>query len=546
MKKNGFTREQLHNCDKDFLVELVLSMSSQIQSQNDMLKELSLKIDVLTEELKVSKQRQFGVKSEKGLIDENQLTMALSTILNEAEASIASAYVIEPAMEQVVKSHVRRKKGQREQELKDLPVRIEEHILSEETLSREFPDGYRRLPDEVYKKLDYIPARYEVIEHHLAVYKDKKSDKIIKTPHPAELFSRSIATPSLLASVINGKYVNALPLYRQEQEFARNDIILRRQVLCNWVIKGTEEHLSLLYDRLHKELLKAAVIHADETPVEIAKDGRNPGAKSQMWVYRSGNMCNAPEIILYDYEKTRSSEHPKEFLGDFSGKIICDGYQVYQSMEKKSPKGLKVHGCWSHARRKFAEYVKSMGPEDAKGSIAAQALALIAQIYHEENKLSGASDEERLDGRQKVVKPLCESFFAWLKTKKDAVVPKTQTGKAIAYCLNQEEYLLRFLEDPQVPIDNNIAEQAIRPFCIGKNNWKVIDTVAGAQSSAILYSLAETAKANNLKPYEYFKHLLTEIPKHVEGKSLEFLDDLLPWSKTLPDECRKKQKTESN
>ena len=546
MEKSRFTREQLYNCDKDFLVELVLGMSSQIQNQSDMLKELSLKIDVLTEELKVSKQRQFGVKSEKGLVDDDQLSMVLSAVLNEAEASIASAYVIEPAMEQAVRSHVRRKKGQREQELKDLPVRIEEHTLGEEELSREFPGGYRRLPDEVYKNLDYIPARYEVVEHHLAVYKDKKSEKIIKAPHPAELFARSIATPSLLASVINGKYVNALPLYRQEQEFARNDIMLRRQVLCNWVIKGTEEYLSLLYDRLHKELLASSVIHADETPVEVAKDGRNAGTKSQMWVYRSGSMCNAPAVILYDYEKTRSSEHPKKFLGSFSGKVMCDGYQVYRSMEKENTNGLRVHVCWAHARRKFAEYVKSMGKDEAKGSVAAQALALIAQIYHEENKLTEVSDEERLDGRQKVVRPLCEAFFAWLKTKQDEVVPKTQTGKAITYCLNQEEYLLRFLEDPQVPIDNNIAEQSIRPFCIGKNNWKVIDTVAGAQSSAILYSLVETAKANNLKPYEYFRHLLTEIPKHADGKSLDFLDDLLPWSENLPEICRKKNTTETN
>jgi Transposase IS66 family. len=296
--------------------------------------------------------------------------------------------------------------------------------------------------------------------------------------------------------------------------------------------------LSLLYDYLHKELYKWPVIHADETPVLVNKDGRSAGSKSYMWVYRTGEMCNTPPIILYEYQKTRNTSHPREFLKDYKGTCVTDGYQVYHTLEKER-EDLKIAGCWSHARRRFADVIKALGNDKAKDTLAWQALKQIGAIYRIEEELATLTPKERMKRRQLSVKPLVEAFFAWIRENQNKVPPKSETGKGFTYCLNQEQYLKIFLEDGMVPADNNAAEQAIRGFCIGKVNWHMIDTINGAKASAVIYSIAETAKANNLKPYNYFEYLLTEIPKHQEETSLDFLAELLPWSESLPQECRK-------
>lgn len=220
--------------------------------------------------------------------------------------------------------------------------------------------------------------------------------------------------------------------------------------------------------------------------------------------------------------------------------MVTDGYQVYHTLEKEM-EDLKVAGCWSHARRRFADVVKTLGNEKSKGTLANDALRQIAAIYKIESILNDFSPEERKQQRQLTVKPLVDAFFVWLKENQSKVLPKSETGKGFTYCLNQEKYLRVFIDDGNVPADNNAAEQAIRGFCIGKANWHLIDTIDGAKASAIIYSIAETAKANHLKPYNYFEHLLTEIPKHMDDKNLEFLNDLLPWSEVLPDSCKKQK-----
>ena len=396
----------------------------------------------------------------------------------------------------------------------------------------------------MYKKLELIPAVFEVHEHHIAVYKGKNG-KIVKAEHPKEMLNGSIATPSIVSAVIHGKYTNAVPLYRQEQEFARNDVNISRQTMANWVITSAERYISLVYDRMKEELLKSPVIHADETPVMVSKDGREGMHKNYMWVYRSGSMCKANQAVLYDYQKTRKADAPREFLADFDGKLVCDGYQVYHTLEKRDDTGFKVAGCWAHARRPFAQVYKSLGEEKAAGTVAAEALVQIQNIYHTDNGLQKLPLSQRKVRRKTLVKPLVDTFFKWCRNSAGRVPPSSETADSIKYCMNQEKYLRVFLEDPQIPLDNNLAEQAIRPFCVGKKNWKLIDTVHGAQASAILYSIVETAKANDLNIYNYFKHLLTEIPKHMDDTDLGFLDSMLPWSKKLPAECRKKKKTKS-
>ena len=275
----------------------------------------------------------------------------------------------------------------------------------------------------------------------------------------------------------------------------------------------------------------------------VNKDGRPAGSKSYMWVYRTGRMYTERQIVLYEYQKTRNASHPREFLKDFNGVCVTDGYQVYHTIEGER-EDLRIAGCWSHARRRFNEAVKALPKQKQKDSRAYLALTMIQAIYREEKQLKDLPAGERRDRRQLSVKPLVEAYFIWVRENLPKVPQKSKTWEGFHYSLNQEKYLKVFLDDGEVPMDNNAAEQSIRGFCIGKKNWVMIDAIAGAKASAIIYSIAETAKTNNLKPYDYFEYLLTEIPKHLDDTDRSFLDDLLPWSPSLPANCRKPDKSE--
>lgn len=230
--------------------------------------------------------------------------------------------------------------------------------------------------------------------------------------------------------------------------------------------------------------------------------------------------------------------HPRKFLKDYTGICVTDGYQVYHTLEKER-EDLKIAGCWVHCRRRFNDALEIVPKVHRKESVLYLIMNQIRAIYREEGKLSDLSSEDRLTQRQLVVKPLVDAFFAYLKQISSKTPQNGKVKDAFTYALNQERYLRVFLEDGDVPIDNNAGEWAIRGFCIGKKNWEMIDTINGATSSAIIYSIAETAKANNLKPYDYFEYLLTEISKHEDDTNTDFLEALLPWSETLPEHIRK-------
>lgn len=530
-----YTAEELNSCSKEMVIELFLSVQDQLDKSNH-------NIELLIEQMKIANQKRFGRSSEKL---SNELIEGQLNLFNEAEAMTATTYTPEVDIDDVVKSQPvskpKRHKGQRDENLEGLPVEVITHELDDEKLDSIFKTKPKRLPDEVYKRLKHIPAKYVVEEHHVAVYAgtdNEGNERIVKADRPASLFRNSIATPSIVSAILNGKYVNALPLYRIEQEFNRNDIKLHRQVMASWTIKVAENYLSLLYDYLHREIYNYHVLQADETPVEVTKDGRPAGSKSYMWVYRTGKMYTENPIVLYEYQKTRNTSHPREFLKDYQGVVVTDGYQVYHTLDKEY-EALTIAGCWSHSRRRFANVVKSLGKDKAKDTLANDALKQIGAIYKLEESFKELTSEERLKQRQLIVRPLVEAFFAWVKEHQNDVPAKSETGKGLSYCISQEKYLKVFLEDGEVPMDNNAAEQAIRGFCIGKQNWHLIDTIDGAKASAIIYSIAETAKANNLKPYDYFEHLLTVMPEHMDDKNTDFLQDLLPWSEKLPENCRK-------
>ena len=535
MEKKVYTTDELNNASRENLVGIVLSQQGSIARMME-------NQELIMEQISLLRQQRFGRHSEKMDVIDGQISLFFNE--PEADAAQPGSGAQEPELEEVVIRRKKRKKGKREDDLKDIPVTVVEHTMSEDELEAAFPDGkYKRLPDEVYKRLEFHPASFEVKEHHVAVYAGMDNETIIKAEHPKDLLRGSITTPSLEAAIINGKYVNSMPLYRMEQEFKRNDVNLNRQNMANWIIQCADRYLAVLYDRLYKLLYGCHVLQADETPVEVTKDGRPAGAKSYMWIYRTGKSYKEA-IVLYEYQKDRKADHPEEFLKGFLGVCVTDGYQAYHSLEGKTP-GLTIAGCWAHARRKYAEALKAIrDKEKRKGTLAYDALKQIGAMYKLDNELAGLEPVERQHRRQLELKPLTDAYLAWIKEHQCEVPPKSQTGKAFAYSINQEKYLRVFLDDGEVPLDNNATESALRGFCIGKHNWRLIDTVRGAKSSAIIYSITETAKANGLKVYEYVEHLLTEIPKHMDDTDLSFLDDLLPWSPNLPERCRKSNKYE--
>ena len=534
-----YTEEQLNSVDKSFLIQLLLQQQEQLEAITKELHASNEKIQLLMEQVILGKQNRFGRSSEK-MEDTSQICFqevdGTIVFFNEAEA-VYDLNEKEPDELELKSPKQPKRKGKKESDLSGLTVRRIDHYLSEEELEIEFGvNGWKQLPDAISKKYHFVPARVEVEEHHIGVYASKTDEHMVKADHPKALLHGSLVSPSLGAAIINGKYVNAVPLYRLEQEFQRYGLQITRQNMANWCIRLAEEYLSILYDHLHEELYFYHVIQADETPVLVNHDGRKAGSKSWMWVYRSGHLYQDRQIVLYEYQQTRNASHPREFLKGYDGICVTDGYQVYHTLEKELEE-LTIAGCWVHCRRRFDEALKLIPKPSQKESNAFLLMKQIQAIYREEGKLNDLSSDERLKQRQAVIKPLVDAFFAYLKTIN--VSKKDKFGDAVRYARNQEKYLRVFLTDGDVPIDNNASERATRGFCIGKKNWQMIDTIHGAKSSAIIYSIVETAKANNLKPFDYVQHLLEEISKHMNDKDCSFLEDLLPWSEKLPAGIRK-------
>lgn len=513
-------RKELIELDKEILVDMIVSLQKSVD-------ELLKNNELLLEALKVSKQRDYGKKSEVNSID--QLSLDLS--FNEAESLCDEAFP-EPELKEAA-PRKKKAKGKKQSDLAKITDHREELIeLSSSELDEIFgKNNYKRLPDEIIQKLEHIPAKFEAITYKVAVYCAKDESKcdvsIIRAKAPVDPFPKSIATSSLVSSIIFAKYVNGLPLYRQEKVYEQNNVFINRTNMANWIISSYDRHFHKLIGSFKKELLKSDIIHADETTLRCSKDCKNRD-KNYMWVYHSSDRPDRNRVTIFEYEKDRKAEHPKEYLEGYKGTVVCDGYNAYKGLDED----IKIAGCWVHAKRKFAEYVKALGKEKAKDSLAYEAVNRISKIFHEEHRLEGLDSKDRLDMRKQKIRPLVDEFFLWIRNSKDLVPAKSQTGKAFTYCLNQEEYLRAFLNDGNIPLENNAAERAIRPFVVGRKNWVMIDTPKGAKASAGIYSVVETAKLYNLKLYDYIKYLLDELPKY-EADS-ECPEHLLPWSDKLP------------
>ena len=537
MEAARYTKEELQELSPEALVLLVLSQQEQLSRLND-------NIETLIEQIRIANQNRFGRKSEKLDAIDGQMSL-----FNEAEA-YSDESVPEPPEEAVIPAKRRKEKGKRDSDLKDFPAEEHMHLIPEEQLDSYFGKGcWKKMPFEEYKRLRYEPSSWTVEKHTVGVYvgtDGERQDEFLRGDRPKDLLRNSIVTPSLGAAILNGKYTNSIPLYRIEQEFERSGVNISRQTMANWVI-GFSRYFEPLWQLMKQKLLSLPVTQADETTVDVIRDGRVAGAKSYMWVHRSGEFYKDTPIVLYEYQKTRHHEHPKEFYKDYRGVLLTDGLQQYHMLEQLLP-GLTNANCWAHARRDFSDACKAIGKTNPamKQSAAHKALELIQMIYKADDPLKGLSSEERLKERQIRVKPHVEAYFAWVREQlsDQKHLPKGKTADGLRYSLNQEKYLRVFLENGDVPIDNSASERSIRTFCIGRNNWVIINSVKGAQASAVIYSLSETAKLNGLNIYEYFKKLLSELPNR-RDKSGNIdpskLNDLLPWSETIQKECCKRR-----
>lgn len=536
-----YTKEELNNCSKEDLITMVLTMQGQVELLNQ-------NIEKLIEQIRIANSYRFGKHTEKLSVIDGQMSF-----FDEPEA-IFVKNAPEPNAEEVltVVKKKAKKKGQREINLKQFKQEDIHHVVTDEEADKHFGKGaWRRFPSETYLRLRYEPAAWTAEVHTVDVVVGTDGDcqdEFLRGKRPKELIKNSIVTPSLLAAILNAKYVNSIPLNRLEQEFSRDEVPISRQTMSNWIMSTSEKYFKPFVECMKKELLKLPVTQSDETPTQVIKESDHPNSKCYMWVHRSGELYSDRPIVIYEYQKGRDHHIPLEFYKDYKGVLVTDGLAQYHLVEKKLPNVINAN-CWAHARRDFSDAIKAMeksNPEAVKQSIAHQALEKIGKFYKLDTELKSLTSEKRLQRRKEEIAPLVEEFFAWIKDqlKSRYVLPKSKTADGLNYCINQEKYLKVFLTDGDIPIDNSASERAIRTFCIGKKNWMFHNTARGAEASATVYSISETAKLNNLRPYYYFKYILEELakqPRDEKGNidSAVDLSYIMPWSDSLPDECRK-------
>jgi transposase len=492
--------------------------------------QLKAEIQWLKEPLGLAKHRLFAPSTEKTLVGQEAM------LFNEAEAC-AAPEVPEPASETI--TYTRRKfAGQRELNLAGLPAEeIVYDLPADEQVCPQCQGALHEMGADVRTEVKIIPATVVVVRHIRPKYTCRHcQNHEVKTPvltaaMPTPAFPNSLASPSAVAHIMVAKFVEGVPLYRQEQSFARLGFSLSRQTMANWMLVGAD-WLKPVYARMKWHLLQGDIAHADETTLQVLQEaGRAAQSTSYMWLYRSGR--DGPPLVLFDYQTTRAGAHPSKFLKDFRGYLHVDGYVGYEGLT-----GVTLVGCWAHARRKFMEAINVLpAPERKKGGTAAhKGLDFCNQLFEIERDLHDVTPEERLAGRQQRSTRVLAAFRAWLDQISVSALPKFKLGEAITYCLNQWGKLNAFLQDGRLELDNNRSERAIKPFVIGRKNWLFANTPAGARSSATIYSLVETAKENGLNPFTYLTYLFEQLP-NINLKDTTEVDALLPWSASVQSRC---------
>jgi transposase len=483
----------------------------------------SLKVDILklNETIKIYQFKLFGRKSEN--LPKNEQP----GLFNEAEFELKDIIAETPA-EKIKITYERLKKRGKRPLPPDLP-RVEKIIdLSDELKKSLEKEGKLvKIGEEISEKLEIIPQQVYVLKYirYKYTFKQKESteSKIITAELPHQLIPQGIATASCAAFVFKSKFVDALPYYRQEKIFESLGISLSRKTMCNWQIYIYYNYLIRLIDLMKRDLKKSYLVGADETTVQvIEEEGKPPGGKSYMWVYR-GYQKNRT-ILLFDYEPNRKGDNPKEYLEGYKGYLQTDGYDGYNLVVKTED--IVQLACWAHVRRKFFHCFKAL--KEANYPESKIILEMIQKLYLVEKKIR---EEKHDEGsiyklRQEISKPIIEKIKQWLDKNEPKYPPKSDMGEAINYTLKLWKNLTHYLDDARLPIDNNLVENAIRPFVIGRKNWLFSYNENGANSSAAIYSLVETAKANGREPHKYLKELFEKIPY---AKTDEDYEKLLPY-----------------
>ena len=493
--------------------------------------------DWYAEQFKLAQHRIFGASSEKSILPE-QLGL-----FNEVEVCSDNS-LPEATLEETITYKRKKKVGRRDELYANLPTEQIVHELPEEEQVCPICGGaLHACGHEVLRReIEVIPASVRAIEHVQTVYScrdceanadGEQSVPMVKAPVPAPVIPGSgIASPSLLAFILSNKYVLALPLNRQEQEFKRQDIVISRQTMANWCIFTAIQWLKPIFNLLCAFLLSSDILHADETTLQVINEtNRKATANSYLWVYLTGAYAQF-QATLFVYTETRAGKHPLEFLSGYSGYLNVDGYQGYYALEGEN---VTLCGCWSHARRKFVDALRTIPKHLHNDSPASAGLSYCDVLFELERKYDKAeiTPKERRERREQESRPIAMACFAWASDLLPSLPENGKLREAVGYLVNQQARLTSFLLDGRIEISNNRAERAIRPFAIGRNNWMFAYSPKGAGASAIIYSIVETAKANGLIPFKYLEFLFETLPNIPP----EQYSDCLPWLPAVKARC---------
>lgn len=504
-----------------------------IHKQETHIEQLEQRLHWLEGQFYLLRHKRFGASSERTVPGQRSLFDEAEMIAEQEPAKE------EPEIETI--SYERKKRGRKALPAELPRERIEYELPEEEQCCSECGERMHKMGEELRSELNIIPAHVKVIEHVRFKYgcrnceknNDKVPIKIAEGPNP--VIKKGYASPSSVAHVLTAKFVDGVPLYRQEKQFERLGLEISRSVLSDWSLKGGEI-LEPIYNASRQVLIGQNVLHADETTLQVLKEpGRAAETKSYLWMYRTAER-DGPPIVLYEYQATRSGEHPMKFLSGFSGYLHADGYSGYNGLctpkEPDKPPLVILCGCWTHFRRKFDEALKAQPPGKRNGGRAKEAIGIINQLFLIDRSLKKHTPEERLAARQEKSLPVVEGLRKWLECLKGEVLPKSLLGTAVTYGMNQWEKLMRFLEDGRIELSNNLAERSIRPFVIGRKNFLFCNTPRGAKASAVVYSIIETAKENGLNPYAYLTYLFERLP-NMDTTDAVAIESLLPWNVKL-------------
>lgn len=518
--------------------QMIEKQTKELNKKDQLIEKQRIQIDNMIQALLHARKKMFGASSEKSQMD-GQMSLFDSVqelaqeLLKEQKSVTVKSYEKTP-----------RKSGVREEMLAGIPKEIEEFVINEEEICPKCGGSLKVIGKQLVRtEVEFIPAKLKVKQIVRQVAKCKhcgKKDSANKTPVfvkanvPSPVLSHSISTPSLVAQIMYQKFAMGLPCNRLEKDWFRMGLVLTRADMAYWIIRCCEEWLTPIYQKIYERLLFCEVLHMDETRIQCNKEkGRKAGSNSFMWVMRSAASETVQAAYFY-YSTSRSTEVASRLIGDYKGYLITDAYSGYN----KAGSYIRCL-CWSHCRRYFIESIPlDNSGKEIPGSKGAEGREYINLLFKIEKEIEKLSFKEKKQKRQEASQPILDAFWSWIEKTSALHTTNEKLTEALTYAKNQRTYLETFMEDGRIPLSNNLCEANIKPFATARRAWLFADTPKGAKANAVLYTLVETAKANNLDVYEYLKYLLEEMPNNHHLEHPEVLNRYLPWSTELPEQCR--------